>query len=34
MDEPWNRCCEFGNCGNCCPPNECIAKKEPRLDWL
>ena len=21
IDEPWNRCCEFGNCGQCCPPN-------------
>ena len=34
IDEPWNRCCEFGKCGSCCPANECIAKKEPRLDWL
>lgn len=34
LDEPWNRCCEFGKCGQCCPPNECIAQKVPKLDWL
>ena len=33
IDEPWNRCCEFGKCGSC-PGNECIAKREPRMDWL
>ena len=21
IDEPWNRCCEFGTCGACCPAN-------------
>lgn len=33
LDEPWNRRCEYGTCGSC-PANECIAKKEPKLDWL
>lgn len=33
IDEPWNRCCEVGKCGTC-PANECIAKKEPKLDWI
>lgn len=33
IDEPWNRCCEVGKCGTC-PGNECIAKKNPKLDWI
>lgn len=33
IDEPWNRCCEVGKCGTC-PGNECVAKREPKLDWL
>lgn len=33
IDEPWNRCCEVGKCGNC-PGNECIARREPKKDWL
>ena len=30
IDEPWNRCCEIGKCGNC-PGNECVARREPRI---
>lgn len=33
IDEPWNRCCEVGKCGNC-PGNECIARRTPKLDWI
>lgn len=33
IDEPWNRCCEVGKCGTC-PGNECIARREPKKDWL
>jgi hypothetical protein len=33
IDEPWNRCCEVGKCGNC-PGNECIARRAPKLDWI
>ena len=33
VDEPWNRCCEIGKCGNC-PGNECIARRTPKLDWI
>ena len=33
IDEPWNRCCEVGKCGTC-PGNECVARREPKKDWL
>lgn len=33
VDQPWNRCCEVGTCGPC-PGNECVAKRQPRFDWM
>lgn len=32
IDESWNRCCEMGTPGTC-PGNECIARRNPKLDW-